>query len=70
MPTMFNLAAENVSLTDLQPVLDSLTGQISVANVVAIIAAVLGACVGFAFMWWGIRFGKSKLMGAFKKGKV
>ena len=33
-------------------VLTALQGQISVATVVEVLAVVVGACVGLAFMWW------------------
>lgn len=51
-------------------VMTALTGQISVATVVEVLAVVAGACVGLAFMWWGVRKATRALMSAFKKGKV
>ena len=59
-----------VSSTDWKPVLDALTAQISVSTIVGVLAAVVGACVGLAFMWWGLRKAVRALMTAFKKGKV
>ncbi len=59
-----------VSVTDFQSVLDALTAQISVATVVGVLAAAAAACVGLAFMWWGVRKLIRALMSAFKKGKV
>ena len=61
---------DTVTASDWQPVLDAITSQISVGTVVAVLAAVVGACVGFAFMWWGLRKAVGALMKAFKKGKV
>lgn len=51
-------------------VMTALTGQISVSTVVEVLAVVAGACVGLAFMWWGVRKATRALMAAFKKGKV
>lgn len=51
-------------------VMSALTGQISVATVVEVLAVIAGACVGLAFMWWGVRKATRALMSAFKKGKV
>ena len=51
-------------------VMTALTGQISVSTVVEVLAVVAGACVGLAFMWWGVRKATRALMSAFKKGKV
>lgn len=51
-------------------VITALTSQISVETVVGVLAVVAGACVGLAFMWWGLRKAISALMSAFKKGKI
>lgn len=51
-------------------VISALTAQISVATVVEVLAVVAAACVGLAFMWWGVRKAVRALMSAFKKGKV
>lgn len=51
-------------------VLSALQAQISVSTVVEVLAVVAGACVGLAFMWWGVRKATRALMSAFKKGKV
>lgn len=59
-----------ISSTDFNAVLTALQGQISVATVVEVLAITAGACVGLAFMWWGVRKIVRALMGAFKKGKV
>ena len=53
-----------------KPILDAITAQISVSNVVAVLAAAAAICVGFAFMWWVARKVTRMVMGAFKKGKV
>ncbi len=59
-----------VSWTTFSGVLDSLTAQVNVTNVVAILASLVGAAVGLAFMWWGVRKLIRVIMAAFKKGKV
>ena len=64
------LTATGVSSSDFQSVMTALQGQISVATVVEVLAVVAGACVGLAFMWWGVRKLTRALMSAFKKGKV
>lgn len=62
--------ASIVSSTDWASVITALTNQISVSTVVGVLATVAGACVGLAFMWWGVRKATRALMSAFKKGKV
>lgn len=51
-------------------ILGALTTQISVSSIVGVLVTALGACVGLAFMWWGVRKLITALMSAFKKGKV
>lgn len=59
-----------VSSADWSSVITALTDQISVSTVVGVLATVAAACVGLAFMWWGLRKAVSALMSAFKNGKV
>ncbi len=63
-------ATTTVGVSDIQPVLTALEGQISVSTVVAVLAAGAGIAVGFAFMWWAGRKLVRMLMSAFKKGRV
>lgn len=63
--------AENiVTAADWAPVIESLTAQINVGTIVGVLGGVVAACVGLAFMWWGVRKASGSLMAAFKKGKV
>lgn len=59
-----------VTAADWSSVISALTNQISVSTVVQVLAVIAGACVGLAFMWWGVRKATRALMSAFKKGKV
>lgn len=52
------------------PVISAMTGQISVATVVAVLATAVGAGIGLVFMWWGARKATKVLMEAFRKGRV
>lgn len=60
----------SVSLDSFKSVLESITGQFSITQIVAVLAGIIGLGIGFVFMWWGIRKGISSLMGAIKKGKA
>lgn len=62
--------ASIVTSADWSSVISALTAQISVSTVVQVLAVIAGACVGLAFMWWGVRKATRALMSAFKKGKV
>lgn len=50
-------------------VLSGLTTQFSVANIVALIAGIIGFCVAFVFLWWGVRKGFRAAMTAITKGR-
>ncbi len=67
---MFLTGTAAVSSSDFQSVLTNLQAQISVSTVVEVLAVLAGACVGLAFMWWGVRKMVRALMSAFKKGKI
>lgn len=59
-----------ISSSDFTSVLDALKAQISVNTVVEVLVVLVGATVGLAFMWWGVRKLTRALMTAFKSGKV
>lgn len=65
---MENAAA--ITSADFTGVLSALQGQISVSTIVEVLVVLVGATVGIAFMWWGVRKLTGALMSAFKKGKV
>lgn len=67
---MLPLEATAISSADFTSVLTALQNQISVSTIVEVLVVVVGACVGLAFMWWGVRKVVRALMSAFKKGKV
>lgn len=64
------LTSTAITSADWSSVLTNLQAQISVSTVVEVLAVLAGACVGLAFMWWGVRKTIKALMGAFKKGKI
>jgi hypothetical protein len=64
------LEVVTVSSTDFQQILTNLQNQISVSTVVEVLGVTATACVGLAFMWWGVRKVTHALMSAFKKGKI
>lgn len=56
--------------TVVKPIFDNILKQLSVANIVSLLAAVVGAGIVFVFLWWAIRKGISILMSAIRKGRV
>lgn len=59
-----------ISPTDWVSVIEAVTSQFSVANIVTVIASVVAAGIGFVFLWWGVRLAFGSIMGAVKKGTL
>lgn len=59
-----------ITSADFASILENLQTQISVSTVVEVLAVTATACVGLAFMWWGVRKVVRALMSAFQKGKI
>lgn len=63
-----NYADEAVSA--MQQGLSTVTGTLTIGNILTVILSVLGIAVGFMFFWWGLR----KIIGmarrAFTKGSI
>lgn len=58
-----------ISVTTIQSILDTVTTQFSVSNIVAMIAGILGVTVAFVFLWWAVRKGFKAIVAAATKGK-
>lgn len=59
-----------VTANDWASVITAMTGQISVATVVATLATLVTAGIGLVFMWWGVRKAVGSLMGSFRSGRI
>ena len=63
-------ALASSTASDWESVITAMTGQISVATIVGVMATIVAACIGIVFMWWGVRKAVRALMAAFRKGKI
>ena len=74
MPLMNMLVATaegaGFDASSIQPLIDSLTSQISPSTVISILALVVGSGTALALTWFGVRKVVSVIMTAFQKGKV
>ena len=61
---------EPISITTIQSILDTVTTQFSVSNIVAMIAGILGVTVAFVFLWWAVRKGFKAIVAAATKGNA
>lgn len=56
--------------SDWAPVITALTAQITVQQIIAVLATLVVSGIGLVFMWWGVRKALRSLMAAFRKGKM
>lgn len=55
---------------DFKPFIDALTGSITPAQVLAVLAAVVGVGITFFLMWMGVRKAITSFAGAVKNGSL
>ena len=51
-------------------VIQAVTGYMTPVQIVAVLAAVVGAGIVFVFLWWGVRLAFRSIMGAVKNGTL
>ena len=59
-----------VEPSDYTSILTAMTGQISVSTIVGVLAAAIGAAIGFVFLWWAVRKLMSTFFSGFRKGRA
>lgn len=59
-----------VTFADFKSVIDAITAQISVSQVVGVLAAAAAIAITFVFMWWGVRKVTKMVMGSARSGKI
>lgn len=59
-----------VTYADFKTVIDAITAQISVSQVVSVLAAAAAIAITFVFMWWGVRKVTKMVMGSARSGKI
>lgn len=59
-----------VSTTDVQSIMTAVTNQFSIANITSFLAYIIGAVVGFVFLWWAIRKAWRAILAATTRGKA
>lgn len=63
-------AGATVGVDQIMDIIDAITGQVSVTNILAVLVAAVGAAIGFVFLWWGVRKLLSTFFSGFRKGKA
>lgn len=70
MLTILSGGTSLVSASDYAEVITGVTSQFSVSQIVGVLAAIVGAGIGFVFLWWGARKAYKAIMSAVRKGKT
>lgn len=58
------------AVIDVAPLVTAMTTAVKPADVVALLAVVIGAGIGFVLVWFGSRKVAGGFFGALKKGKI
>ena len=62
--------ATTVTFATFKSVIDAITAQVSVQNVVSVLAAAAAIAITFVFMWWGVRKVTRMVMGSARSGSI
>lgn len=62
--------ATTVSSETIMSILTAITETMSVSQIVAMIAGIIGVGMTFVFLWWGVRKGFRAIMSAVTKGRL
>lgn len=60
----------NIGADTIMSILEAITSTMSVTQIVAMIAGIIGVGMTFVFLWWGVRKGFKAIMGAVTRGKL
>ena len=63
-------SATAVTFNTFKSVIDAITAQVSVANIVSVLAAAAAIAITFVFMWWGVRKVTRMVMGSARSGSI
>lgn len=64
------LTSQQIGSDTIMSILEAITSTMSVSQLVAMIAGIVGVGMTFVFLWWGVRKGFRSIMGAVTKGKL
>lgn len=59
-----------MNIGDFTSIIQAITAEVSVENILAVLTTVIGVAVAFVFFWWGARKVTRVVMSAFRKGRL
>ena len=70
MNVLLSATPPEVQTSDIQSIMTAVTDQFSIANITTYIAYIIGASIGFVFLWWGVRKAWRAILAATTRGKA
>lgn len=70
MPIFFSPGGNTVTVDTVMSLMQAVTTQFSIANIVAFISGIIAVCIPFVFLWWGGRKAYSSIIGATQGGSM
>ncbi len=59
-----------ITFADFKSVIDAITAQVGVTQIVGVLASAAAIAITFVFMWWGVRKVTKMVMGSARSGKI
>lgn len=69
MPGILMTTSTTVDTSTIMDILTAITSVFSIAQIVGMIAGILGVSMTFVFLWWGVRKGARVIIAAVQRGK-
>lgn len=64
------MEGESVAIPDLSPFITAMTGSLTPASLLAVLATIVGVGMGFVLMWFGVRKARQMFTAAVFKGRL
>lgn len=61
---------DGITYQTISQVVTSVLTQFSAANIVAMLAGIIGGTIGIRFLWWGVRKAFKSIMGVVTGGRL
>ena len=70
LPAFASANPPEVSTTDVQSIMTAVTTQFSISNIITYLAYIIGASIGFVFLWWAVRKAWRAILAAATRGRA
>lgn len=70
VPAFASANPPTVETTDVQSIMSAVTTQFSISNIITFLAYIIGASIGFVFLWWAVRKAWRAIIAAATRGRA